>query len=232
LKHLVIFVKAPEAGRVKTRLARDIGNHPAAQLYRLMTADIIRRLTNDTRWANWLAYSPGHFPLSSWPGLSRPSIVGSSSRLQQPTGRRPGAMDGRDKPGHDDLGLRLRTIPQGLGNLGARMNRVFQRLPPGPVVIIGSDCPAMTPGHIAAAFAALGENDAVLGPSEDGGYWLIGLKRIPRVPKIFQNVRWSSPDTLADTLESFPKDWRVGILPTLRDIDTLDDLLAYGAALE
>jgi glycosyltransferase A (GT-A) superfamily protein (DUF2064 family) len=104
------------------------------------------------------------------------------------------------------------------------MNRVFYRLPSGPVVIIGSDCPAVTRDHIADAFAALGNNDAVLGPSEDGGYWLIGLKRIPRVTQIFQNVRWSSAHTLSDTLKSFPKDWQVATLPTLRDIDTVEDL--------
>lgn len=91
---------------------------------------------------------------------------------------------------------------QGRGDLGARMQRMFDDLPPGPVVIIGTDIPEIAPQHIASAFNALGNSDAVIGPGYDGGYWLVGQRRTPKVHSIFDNVRWSSPHTLADTLKN------------------------------
>jgi len=57
------------------------------------------------------------------------------------------------------------------------MQRLFERLPPGPVIIIGSDIPAIRAGHIAEAFKLIGRGDAVFGNATDGGYWLVGLRR-------------------------------------------------------
>lgn len=111
---------------------------------------------------------------------------------------------------------------QGRGDLGRRMQRVFDRLPPGPVIIIGTDIPEITPAIIANAFATLARNDAVVGPCEDGGYWLIGLKRSPRILQIFANVRWSSQHTRADTLANL-KACRVGELQWLNDVDGAQD---------
>ena len=99
------------------------------------------------------------------------------------------------------------------------MQRLFERLPPGPVVIVGSDIPALRAAHVAQAFMLLGRADAVLGPALDGGYWLIGLKRSPRVLAPFAGVRWSSADALADTLVHLDGK-RVALAPTLRDVDT------------
>lgn len=110
------------------------------------------------------------------------------------------------------------VIPQGPGDLGDRMQRVFDRLPPGPVVIIGSDIPGIANRHIASAFTALGNDDVVIGPGHDGGYWLIGLRRTPRTPSIFQNVRWSSPHTYKDTLENLSGLRRLE-LEKLADVD-------------
>ncbi len=87
---------------------------------------------------------------------------------------------------------RIGILPQGRGDLGHRMQALFERLPPGPVVIVGSDIPGIGATEIARAFSLLGRADAVLGPAEDGGYWLIGLKRSPRVVRPFAAVRWSS----------------------------------------
>ena len=109
-------------------------------------------------------------------------------------------------------------VPQGPGDLGVRMQRVFDRLPPGPAIIIGTDVPEITNSHIARAFAALGSNDAVIGPGEDGGYWLIGVRRSPNVPSVFLNVRLSSPDTLTDTLANL-KGRKVAMMDTLGDVD-------------
>jgi uncharacterized protein len=110
-------------------------------------------------------------------------------------------------------------LPQGGGDLGARMDRVMQTMPAGPVVLIGCDIPNVTDTRIAAAFKALGNHDAVFGPAEDGGYWLVGLKRFPNVPSIFENVRWSTEHALVDTRANL-ENARVALLDTLPDIDT------------
>lgn len=109
-------------------------------------------------------------------------------------------------------------IGQGDGDLGARMQRVFDALPRGPAVIIGTDIPEISNHHIARAFAALGANDAVLGPCDDGGYWLVGLKRSPRVRNIFSDVRWSGPRTLDDTLANL-EGCSAALLEKLEDVD-------------
>src|SRR6185437_3360264 len=109
---------------------------------------------------------------------------------------------------------------QGGGDLGRRMARVFRLLPPGAAVIIGSDIPAIRPAHIAAAFRALGSYEAVFGPATDGGYWLVGLRRRPRVPRgLFKRVRWSSEHALADTRAGLPRQMSVALLETLEDVD-------------
>jgi rSAM/selenodomain-associated transferase 1 len=114
-------------------------------------------------------------------------------------------------------------LPQGGGDLGQRMQRLLGRGPPGPVVIVGTDIPDVTRTHIAAAFALLGRHDAVLGPAEDGGYWLMGMRRRPRIPRAFAGVRWSGPHALGDTLANL-RGHSVALLPTLHDVDTAADL--------
>ncbi len=110
--------------------------------------------------------------------------------------------------------------PQGRGDLGERMARALGRH--RRAVLIGSDIPALDATDIAAAFRALGRADAVFGPSEDGGYWLVGFgPRRPEAP--FARVRWSSEHALADTLANFSRH-RVALLRRLRDVDTASDL--------
>jgi rSAM/selenodomain-associated transferase 1 len=116
----------------------------------------------------------------------------------------------------------LARVRQGDGDLGRRMLRLFSLLPPGPAIIVGSDIPAIEAQHIAQAFKLLGRNDAVLGPAGDGGYWLIGLKRVPKTLTPFAGVRWSSPHALADTLANL-KGKRVAFAATLRDVDNKND---------
>ena len=119
----------------------------------------------------------------------------------------------------------LPRIAQGGGDLGARMQRAIATMPPGPVVVIGTDIPAIRPNHIAEAFDALGDNDAVFGPAPDGGYWLVGLATGARSSRPFANVRWSSPFALEDTLDNL-RAKRVGLISRLGDIDSADDLAA------
>ncbi len=132
-----------------------------------------------------------------------------------------------------EAGLWPRDVPrvaQGTGDLGERMGRLMRDLPAGPVVIIGSDIPDISRTHIAAAFAALGQNDAVIGPSDDGGYWLIGLRRGTRVPEIFDHVRWSGEHARADTLWNVTREClSLATLPTLTDIDTYEDYRRWKA---
>jgi rSAM/selenodomain-associated transferase 1 len=120
--------------------------------------------------------------------------------------------------------VHLPRLPQGGGDLGQRMMRAFRALPPGPAVLIGGDIPGVTPGHIAEAFAALGRHDAVFGPAEDGGYWLIGFRRTGALPvRVLDGVRWSSEHALADS-EARLRGIRIARVATLRDVDTAADL--------
>lgn len=113
-----------------------------------------------------------------------------------------------------------RRVPQGGGDLGQRMARALAAPPPGPVVLVGSDIPDIGAPHIAAAFRELGRHDAVFGPAGDGGYWLVGVKRLRALPRgTFAGVRWSSPDALADSVASLPRLYSVGLVETLDDVD-------------
>ena len=110
------------------------------------------------------------------------------------------------------------------GDLGTRMHRAMSALSPGPVVLVGSDIPDIQPLHIQAAFRALGQADVVLGPSADGGYWLIGMRR-RRSPPLFGSIRWSSKHAMADTIAGFPIGTKMTLLETLRDVDEVSDLV-------
>jgi glycosyltransferase A (GT-A) superfamily protein (DUF2064 family) len=106
------------------------------------------------------------------------------------------------------------------------MGRLLRSAPPGPVCIIGADIPGIRRAHVARAFDALGQHDAVLGPAHDGGFWLIGLRRTGRVPDgLFQGVRWSTSHALRDTINSLDGQ-RVALTDRLHDIDTEADLRA------
>ena len=128
-------------------------------------------------------------------------------------------------PDRARVSLQVQQIPQGSGDLGVRMHRVFWRFPRGRVAIIGCDIPDAGPPDLHAAFRALGGVDAVFGPAADGGYWLVAMS--PRRPaRPFARVRWSTEHALADTLANFAGR-RVAMLRTLRDVDTAADLCAH-----
>lgn len=186
---LVIFVKAPAAGRVKTRLARGIGTVPAAWWFRHQVSRLMRNVGRDQRWHTVLAVAPDREVMSR-------ALPGGWAR-----------------------------IAQGSGDLGARMGRVLRGMPPGPVVIVGTDVPGIRAHHVAEAFRVLGGRDAVMGPAPDGGYWLIGLHRGGQaVPAgLFHGVRWSTRHAMADTLESL-RPLRVGKVVQLADVDEAKDL--------
>jgi len=189
---LVIMLKLPRAGQVKTRLGRDIGMTAAAWWFRHQTRRLLRNL-DDPRWQITLSVAP-----------DKP------------------AMTCTIWPAH------LPRIPQGHGDLGARMARILRTspaiLPRGPACIIGGDIPAIRRHHIARAFRALGNHDAVFGPATDGGYWLVGMKRIaPPPPSLFTNVRWSTRHALADSIATMGTP-RIAQIDRLQDVDTAKDL--------
>lgn len=115
-------------------------------------------------------------------------------------------------------GARLRK--QGRGDLGQRMARALAAAPPGPVVLVGSDIPGIDRDTLSKTLALLGNKDAVFGPAEDGGYWLVGFRRLrPLPPDLFKRVRWSGSHALADTIATLPTGSRIGFGPVLSDVD-------------
>lgn len=188
-KTLIIFAKTPRPGRVKTRLAQDIGPVAAAWWYRHCLTALLRRVGRDPRWTTVLAVSPDpDISAASWPAGT------------------------------------VRTA-QGTGDLGRRMARALAAAPPGPALLIGSDVPDISGATLARAFALLGRADAVLGPADDGGYWSIGLRHGGnRAPAGFlENVRWSGPHTLQDTIASLGP-LKHALADRLADVDDVRDL--------
>jgi hypothetical protein len=183
---LVVFLRAPQRGAVKRRLAAGIGAAGAYRFYASQSRAVIRRLGADHRWCLVLAATP------------------------------------------DALARRGRFWPATARGC-ARMTRVFENLPPGPVVIVGSDIPGIDAGVVARAFARLARFEAVFGPAADGGYWLIGLARRRLAPRalahrLFRGVRWSGPHALADTRRNLPAGAEAPPLAVLEDVD---DVAAY-----
>jgi rSAM/selenodomain-associated transferase 1 len=129
----------------------------------------------------------------------------------------------------DRLPVRVPRLAQGRGDVGQRMDTACRQFRRGNVAIIGSDIPDASAADLRAAFQALGSHDAVFGPAEDGGFWLVALgPRRPAQP--FVNARYSTQYALADTLRNFPGR-RVALLRKLRDVDTVGDLSPAGWAL-
>ncbi len=140
-----------------------------------------------------------------------------------------------DDPFFGDCSKRyaISLTSQAEGDLGARMRDAFTRTLPAArhVILIGSDCPALTASHLRQAAHALTEgNDAVLTPAEDGGYALIGLTRCDAL--LFHDIEWSSASVMTSTRERLQRlQWRWTELETLWDVDRPADyqrLLASG----
>lgn len=176
------MAKEPVLGRVKTRLAREIGAVEALRFYRHTLKSVVRRVAADRRWQTVLAVAPDAAMSSrAWPrGVLR--------------------------------------VPQGGGDLGRRMQRLMELPGGGPTIIVGTDIPAITPARIAAASRKLRGATAVLGAAADGGYWLVGLSRTPRIERPFDDVRWSSRWALADTARNLGGR-RVAAAAELGDVD-------------
>lgn len=95
------------------------------------------------------------------------------------------------------------------------------------MVIVGTDIPELRPRHVAAAFDTLRTHDCVVGPAQDGGYWLIGLNRTGKFSELFRDVRWSTRHALEDTLSNLPPNKTVAYLEVLEDIDDAAALIRW-----
>jgi rSAM/selenodomain-associated transferase 1 len=132
-------------------------------------------------------------------------------------------------PGDDDVPVRVMVRKQVGGDLGQRLARIFEELLVGGddrVVAIGADCPDLGPGVIDQAFEALERCDLVLGPAADGGYVLVGLRRL--APVLFERVAWGTDRVLAQTLER-AREARLEmvLLDERTDLDRPEDLVRF-----
>jgi rSAM/selenodomain-associated transferase 1 len=189
---IVVFAKAPRSGQVKTRLATALGADEAARVYAGWLETTVTGLT-EARLA----------PLELWvtPDAGHPLF----QRLAAASG------------------AELHVQPG--GNLGQRMHQVMLHCLAWneSAVLIGSDCPMMQPGYVRRALAAMEAGiDTVLGPTEDGGYVLLGLRKV--MATLFTDMPWSTSGVLQATrrrLRAAGESWAE--LETLWDIDSLQD---------
>ncbi len=189
---LIVFVKYPEAGCVKTRLAKSIGKKEAAYVYGLFVELLLKRTLNMTS-ERLIFYAPANKrdEISSW--------LGDDSRLYPQKG--------------DDLGQRMSNAFRFAFAEGARKT-----------VIVGTDIPFLGKEVILRAFKNLENHQCVIGPSLDGGYYLLGLSHFDG--RIFHNIHWGTGKVLNQTLGIIH---RLGLTYSLLekhfDVDDIEDLL-------
>lgn len=192
---IVLFAKAPRAGRVKTRLAATHGDDFAVALARASLLD------------TWSTIPSHGEPLLAWDG----------------------ALD--DVP----LELDARVVPQGDGDLGARLERVLRDALSSPttvewVIALGSDSPGLPRQLLTSAIAALATHDAAIGPAEDGGFYLLALRLVPF--DAFAGVPWSTDRTCAATIAALRANGlRVQELPSWFDVDVAADVERLRSAI-
>jgi len=204
---IVVLSRYPEPGRTKTRLIPALGAQGAASVHRGLAG----RTVLVARVASFL--------------------LGAGLEVHG-TGAAPRSFRAW-------LGGALTYRPQVTGDLGDRIEAALSGplgCDRGPAVIVGTDCPWLAPRHFEEAIARLGEVDVVIGPALDGGYYLLGLRRI--VPEIFRGIPWGTARVLDSTREVIERlDLRLSLLDPLGDVDLPEDLEAWrrapdGAAIE
>jgi uncharacterized protein len=198
---LAVFGKRPEPGAVKTRLGEALGDEFAAQAHAAMLFDLL------DLWSSEHTIAPGGRRVLAY----APEDAGPwfDSRVSPAFALQPQA-DG-------DLGQRLHAFFAGEFEEGASR-----------VVVIGSDSPTLDPTIVISAFLCLEGRDVVIGPSTDGGYYLVGC-RAP-VPPIFTDIDWSTPFVLDQTIDRLrDTGLSLSLLPPWYDVDTPEDWCFLGA---
>lgn len=200
---LVIVARYPEAGKTKTRLARVIGHEEATYLYQAFLTDLARRFAGGGCHLHW-TYTPPEVDFATFVANLTPSHAHATYCFPQ---------QGKD------LGTRLHAAFQWTHA------RDYQR-----TIIISSDSPHISVATIDRARAALDEADVVLGPAEDGGYYLIAMRR---PYDVFTGIPMSTGAVLRMTIElAVSQNLTVHLLEPLLDIDELPDLLRLEQLLE
>ena len=186
---LIIFVKNPEKGHVKTRLAASIGDEKALEIYLQLLAHT-RKVTTDLEVHKAVFYSKHIDENDEWP--SPPFL----KRIQCEGG----------------LGIKMAEAFKQAFQMG------YQK-----VCLIGTDIYELTPEVIEEAFLSLSKHDTVIGPAKDGGYYLIGMKKLHA--SIFEGKTWSTPTVCQDTIQDIENlGLSCQLVDTLNDIDEFDDL--------
>lgn len=193
---LIIFVRNPVLGKVKTRLAATVGNEKALEIYRLLL-EHTHDITQELACHKFVFYADDLQLDDLWEN----GIY--NKQLQQ----------------GDDLGTRMGNAFSSLFSKGCKS-----------ICIIGSDCIELSSHIIEEAFEQLRTNDAVIGPSLDGGYYLLGMNKL--IPGIFDNKNWSTDEVLPDTISSISaQGLDCFLLAALSDIDNEEDWEKYGSSL-
>lgn len=188
---LIVFVKNSELGKVKTRLAKSVGDKKALEIYKELL-QITEQSASGATCNKQVWYSEYIDDNDQFSSLIYDKFVQSG----------------------EDLGLRMKKAVAGGFDEGY-----------DKVIIIGSDCPDLTSESISEAFNELESFDAVIGPSKDGGYYLLGLRKF--TPQIFQGIDWSTSNVLSQTETILNNlEMTYSTLKTLNDIDTEEDLEA------
>ena len=199
-QRLVIFTRFPEPHKTKTRLIPALGPEGAAEMQREMTLHTLTRVRE----------------------LATRCPVSVQVRFEGGNARKMAGCFGND----------LSYRPQGSGDLGRRMVAAFAeafREGTQRTVIIGTDCPEITPKLVRESFDRLAGCDVVLGPATDGGYYLIGLRRPS--PELFAGIPWGSQRVFQDTLlRADELSLEVSLLKTLSDVDRPEDLAVWHRA--
>lgn len=198
---LAIFCKTPDKGFVKTRLAEDIGDQKALEVY----LKLLKITDEKTKTFS----ASRHLYLTS-------SVVENLDEMLA-------SLQRHNVFNIDETHFWL----QHGEDLGQRMHLAFNHLLENhqSVVLIGCDLPDLNSELIDRAFQMLQSNDLVLGPSCDGGYYLIGIKK--NHPELFQQISWSTEKVLTQTIKRARQlSLKFHLLEELRDIDTLDDLIS------
>lgn len=213
-RRILLFAKPPVPGRVKTRLAPLLGAEGAAELYAAFLEDVAAAVRSVEAEAElWLEPPAGED--RAGPAAVRAEGAALAERL----------------------GLGLRWQEEG-GGLGARLRGAFERVFADGVaaaVALGSDHPTIPAARLADAFRALETSQVTVGPSRDGGYYLIGLTRSvwPAAADLFREVPWSTPRVLDVTRSRIERlRLRVRELPAWYDVDEPGDLAALRRDLD
>ncbi len=208
---LVVFVKAPIAGKVKTRLAATIGNDAALEVYRVIAEHVVQ----GARHSNSVQTTP--------------DIVVTSEKYDV-------LLFVDSEAGQPDvaqwLGGELRV--QRGNDLGQRLVHAFEDCFKDyeRVVVIGSDAPFVSP-LTDDAFVALQKHDCVLGPAFDGGYYLVGLNRNTRNwRELFDDIPWSTSSVFVETVRNARAAGGIDVylLRAMHDLDTASDMRAITLA--